>query len=392
MVSLQGPAEGPSHLSAGPVSEDMFHWQATIMGPSDSPFTGGLFLVNIHFPLDHPFNPPKVSFRIKVFHPNINSNGSICLDILKEQWSPTLTISKVLLSICSLLTDPNPNDPLVPEIAHMYKTDWAKYESTACSWTQGTPWVDLKSKTTNQVTYWSCRTINHQSSESSFVNMTAGAADDIHIDMPTLSDEDKDVMKKKGENKIDFLSLSYTRHAEDVRQAHEFFSKLGDLSQTLIFAKIENLEVNNMYFSLLSYFVRSLGVLISETVVTRVVGRMTDNLRPTRPEATDVANAVLDGSDAILLGAETLRGLYPVETISTLGRICAEAEKVFNQDLYFKRTMKYVGEPMTHKESIASSAVRAAIKVKASVIIASPHPDRRKRVFLLIGASPHLVV
>ncbi|KAG1364279.1 putative Ubiquitin-conjugating enzyme E2 28 [Cocos nucifera] len=120
----------------GPVAEDMFHWQATIMGPADSPFAGGVFLVTIHFPPDYPFKPPKVSFRTKVFHPNINSNGSICLDILKEQWSPALTISKVLLSICSLLTDPNPDDPLVPEIAHMYKTDRAKYESTARSWTQ----------------------------------------------------------------------------------------------------------------------------------------------------------------------------------------------------------------------------------------------------------------
>ncbi|PKU76484.1 Ubiquitin-conjugating enzyme E2-17 kDa [Dendrobium catenatum] len=120
----------------GPVAEDMFHWQATIMGPADSPFAGGVFLVSIHFPPDYPFKPPKVSFRTKVFHPNINSNGSICLDILKEQWSPALTISKVLLSICSLLTDPNPDDPLVPEIAHMYKTDRAKYETTARSWTQ----------------------------------------------------------------------------------------------------------------------------------------------------------------------------------------------------------------------------------------------------------------
>ncbi|KAK1666160.1 hypothetical protein QYE76_054319 [Lolium multiflorum] len=126
----------PTSCSAGPVGEDMFHWQATIMGPSDSPYAGGVFLVTIHFPPDYPFKPPKVAFRTKVFHPNVNSNGSICLDILKDQWSPALTISKVLLSICSLLCDPNPDDPLVPEIAHMYKTDRHKYESTARTWTQ----------------------------------------------------------------------------------------------------------------------------------------------------------------------------------------------------------------------------------------------------------------
>ncbi|GMP43699.1 hypothetical protein CsSME_00012962 [Camellia sinensis var. sinensis] len=85
----------PTSCSAGPVAEDMFHWQATIMGPADSPYAGGVFLVTIHFPPDYPFKPPKVAFRTKVFHPNINSNGSICLDILKEQWSPALTISKI---------------------------------------------------------------------------------------------------------------------------------------------------------------------------------------------------------------------------------------------------------------------------------------------------------
>lgn len=126
----------PAGCSAGPVGDDLFHWQATIMGPSDSPYQGGVFFLTIHFPTDYPFKPPKVAFTTKIYHPNINSNGSICLDILRSQWSPALTISKVLLSICSLLTDPNPDDPLVPEIARMFKTDRSKYNDLANEWTK----------------------------------------------------------------------------------------------------------------------------------------------------------------------------------------------------------------------------------------------------------------
>uniref|UniRef100_A0A8C6LJ00 Ubiquitin conjugating enzyme E2 D2 n=1 Tax=Nothobranchius furzeri TaxID=105023 RepID=A0A8C6LJ00_NOTFU len=125
----------PAQCSAGPVGDDMFHWQATIMGPSDSPYQGGVFFLTIHFPTDYPFKPPKVAFTTRIYHPNINSNGSICLDILRSQWSPALTISKVLLSICSLLCDPNPDDPLVPEIARIYKTDSQKYNKLAQEWT-----------------------------------------------------------------------------------------------------------------------------------------------------------------------------------------------------------------------------------------------------------------
>ena len=67
------------------------------MGPADSPYAGGVFFVSITFPPDYPFKPPKVMFKTRVYHPNVNSQGSICLDILKEQWSPALTISKVII-------------------------------------------------------------------------------------------------------------------------------------------------------------------------------------------------------------------------------------------------------------------------------------------------------
>jgi len=125
----------PAQCSAGPVGDDMFHWQATIMGPPDSPYQGGVFFLTIHFPTDYPFKPPKVAFTTRIYHPNINSNGSICLDVLKSQWSPALTISKLLLSVCSLLCDPNPDDPLVPEIAKIFKTDRTRYNQLAKEWT-----------------------------------------------------------------------------------------------------------------------------------------------------------------------------------------------------------------------------------------------------------------
>lgn len=98
----------PPNCSAGPKGENFYEWVSTILGPPGSVYEGGVFFLDIHFTPEYPFKPPKVTFRTRIYHCNINSQGVICLDILKDNWSPALTISKVLLSICSLLTDCNP--------------------------------------------------------------------------------------------------------------------------------------------------------------------------------------------------------------------------------------------------------------------------------------------
>ena len=114
--------------SAGPTNDsDQFRWEATITGPEDSPYAGGVFFLQIQFPADYPFKPPTVQFTTRIYHPNIKNDGKICLDILKDQWTPSLTIGKVLLSIRSLLMDPNADDTVTPEIAQVYKTNRELY-------------------------------------------------------------------------------------------------------------------------------------------------------------------------------------------------------------------------------------------------------------------------
>ncbi|KAJ3165539.1 Ubiquitin-conjugating enzyme E2 2 [Geranomyces variabilis] len=126
----------PCNCSAGPKGDNLYEWVSTILGPAGSPYAGGVFFLDIHFPQDYPFKPPKVVYRTRIYHCNINSNGAICLDILKDNWSPALTISKVLLSICSLLTDANPHDPLVGNIAQQYIKDREEHDRTAREWTK----------------------------------------------------------------------------------------------------------------------------------------------------------------------------------------------------------------------------------------------------------------
>jgi len=87
-------------------------------------------------PEEYPMAPPKVRFMTKIYHPNIDKLGRICLDILKEKWSPALQIRTVLLSIQALLSAPNPDDPLDNQVANHWKTNEAEAIKTAREWTK----------------------------------------------------------------------------------------------------------------------------------------------------------------------------------------------------------------------------------------------------------------
>ncbi|VDO07940.1 unnamed protein product [Rodentolepis nana] len=126
----------PPNCSAFPRGDNLYEWVSTILGPPGSVYEGGIFYLDIHFPLDYPFKPPKVTFKTRIYHCNINSHGLICLDILKDNWSPALTVSKLLLSICSLLTDCNPSDPLVGSIASQYMNNRSEHDRIAKMWTK----------------------------------------------------------------------------------------------------------------------------------------------------------------------------------------------------------------------------------------------------------------
>ncbi|XP_044778197.1 ubiquitin-conjugating enzyme E2 E3-like [Neomonachus schauinslandi] len=128
--------DSPPNCNAGPKEDNIYEWRTTLLGPPASVYEGGVFFLDITFSSDYPFKPPKVTFRTRIYHCNINSQGVICLDILKDNWSPALTISKVLLSICSLLTDCNPADPLVGSTAIQYLTNRAEHDRTARQWTK----------------------------------------------------------------------------------------------------------------------------------------------------------------------------------------------------------------------------------------------------------------
>ncbi|KAJ7945655.1 putative Ubiquitin-conjugating enzyme E2 [Quillaja saponaria] len=109
----------------------------TIPGPIGTPYEGGTFQIDITLPDGYPFEPPKMHFATKVWHPNVSSqSGAICLDILKDQWSPALTLKTALVSLQALLSAPQPDDPQDAVVAQQYLKDYQTFAGTARHWTE----------------------------------------------------------------------------------------------------------------------------------------------------------------------------------------------------------------------------------------------------------------
>ncbi|KAI5474542.1 ubiquitin-conjugating enzyme E2 N [Pseudohyphozyma bogoriensis] len=116
-------SDSPPGITATPHDDNLRYFDVLITGPEASPFEGGLFRLELYLPEEYPMSPPKVRFLTKVYHPNIDKLGRICLDILKDKWSPALQIRTVLLSIQALLSAPNPDDPLANDVASHWKSN-----------------------------------------------------------------------------------------------------------------------------------------------------------------------------------------------------------------------------------------------------------------------------
>lgn len=230
---IQGEAKDmernpPANCSGGPIGEDILHWKATIIGPSDSPYEGGIFDLEIKFPNNYPFRPPSIKFLTKLYHPNINSNGEICLDILKSQWSPALKLSKVLLSICSLLTDPNPDDPLVTEAANLCKNNRVEYDIIARQWTQKyASGATTQLKTSNKLKdSEEDETDYSQEDEQEIEDYSESSSPPLEIVGINLSNQEN------SEEKVDLpVNIEYTNSSEEATELK--LPPLSDLSSDL---------------------------------------------------------------------------------------------------------------------------------------------------------------
>jgi len=135
----------PDGIIAGPLKEDnYFEWEAAITGPEGTVFEDGVFVARLVFPQDYPLNPPTMRFTSKIFHPNIYPDGKVCISILhppgddplgyeksSERWSPVQSVEKILLSVMSMIAEPNINSPANVDAAKMWRDDREKFAKIA---------------------------------------------------------------------------------------------------------------------------------------------------------------------------------------------------------------------------------------------------------------------
>jgi len=124
--------EGPTKYCTFYLTEnDIFSWKVIMKGPEGTPYEKGTFLIYFNFPTDYPFKPPRLQFITPIYHCNVNSDGKVCLSILRENWSPALTISKVMQTVKELLETPNPLDALDTVKANVYSDNRERYLALA---------------------------------------------------------------------------------------------------------------------------------------------------------------------------------------------------------------------------------------------------------------------
>ena len=119
-----------------PLDKSKGIFQGSFQGPLDSPYEGGQFLLSLKLQDNYPFTPPMVKFLTKMYHPNISKHGDIGVNILQDNWSPAYTMKHTLMSICDLLTDPNTEICMEPEIGRQYEAEREEFDKTARLWTQ----------------------------------------------------------------------------------------------------------------------------------------------------------------------------------------------------------------------------------------------------------------
>ncbi|KAG0643042.1 ubiquitin-conjugating enzyme/RWD-like protein [Tuber brumale] len=134
--------ESPEGIAAGPIDEsNLFEWECLIQGPEETPFEGGVFPATLSFPKDYPLNPPKMKFTCEIFHPNVYKDGTVCISILhspgddpnqyedaSERWSPIQSVEKILISVMSMLAEPNDESGANIDASKIWRDDRKEYE------------------------------------------------------------------------------------------------------------------------------------------------------------------------------------------------------------------------------------------------------------------------